>query len=189
MNNEILNWKTLTQRMRHLQLIHLIELHCLEVLEGLDFHSSIIFNSVCFPHFTALKFKWPEPDRSNIATHCCYFPGSKYIVKIRIFREWEGEEKRLWLDGAPHLWFPQNISIPLFLTIYRNRFTSECCRRDSKNLLFKNNHLCSSVAFWHMHTHPQWFVRERKTEWERKGGRGLIGFLWLQLNNIMHILA
>lgn len=49
MNNEILNWETLTQRMRHLQLIHLIELHCLEVLEGLDFHSSIIFNSVCPP--------------------------------------------------------------------------------------------------------------------------------------------
>lgn len=85
MNNEILNWKTLTQRTRHLQLIHLIELHCLEVLEGLDFHSSIIFNCVCFPHFTALKFKWPEPDTSNIATHCCYFPGSKYIVKIRSF--------------------------------------------------------------------------------------------------------
>lgn len=55
MNNEILNWKTLTQRMRHLQLIHLIELHCLEVLEGLDFHSSIIFNCVCFPHFTAIE--------------------------------------------------------------------------------------------------------------------------------------
>lgn len=55
MNNEILNWKTLTQRMRHLQLIHLIELHCLEVLEGLGFHSSIIFNSVCFPHFTGIE--------------------------------------------------------------------------------------------------------------------------------------
>lgn len=40
----------------------------------------------------------------------------------------------------------------------------------------------------------QWFDRERKRqrmrEWEReRGGRGLIGFLWLQLNNIMHILA
>lgn len=61
MNNEILNWETLTQRMRHLQLIHLIELHCLEVLEGLDFHSSIIFNSVCPPsqlpppHFAAIE--------------------------------------------------------------------------------------------------------------------------------------
>lgn len=35
------------------------------------------------PTLLPLKFKWPEPDRSNIATHCCYFPGSKYIVKIR----------------------------------------------------------------------------------------------------------
>ena len=55
MNNEILNWKTLAQRMRRLQLIHLIELHCLEVLEGLDFHSSIIFNTVCFPYFAGIE--------------------------------------------------------------------------------------------------------------------------------------
>lgn len=138
MNNEILNWKTLTQRMRHLQLIHLIELHCLEVLEGLDFHSSIIFNSVCsppHPHpptLLALKFKWPESDRSNIASHCCYFPGSKYIVKIRTSRERGGErrkKKKKRSHGIPSPFVVSDISIGqksvLNLIIYRELYKSE----------------------------------------------------------------
>lgn len=32
------------------------------------------------------------------------------------------------------------------------------------------------------------WAKERRDS-EKESGRGLIGFLWLQLNNIMHILA
>lgn len=169
------------------------------------------------PTLLPLKFKWPEPDRSNIATHCCYFPGSEYIVKIRIFREREGKRERS--HGAPHhRWgftLVTNISTGpnsiLYLPIYRSRYTSECLRKWFQNLLqitpsemcsvfvgisCNTTNLCNITYSNFCQTNSQWFDRERKRqrtrEWGRereRGGRGLIGFLWLQLNNIMHILA
>lgn len=133
MNNEILNWKTLAQRMRHLQLIHLIELHCLEVLEGLDFHSSIIFNSVCFPplycHWNLNGLSLTDPIlRPTVAI----FLGANILSKS-LYSENEKAKKKKERDHmeAPHhcgfpllFFFFSSISIGpnsiLYLPIYRN---------------------------------------------------------------------
>ena len=112
MNNEILNWKTLTQRMRHLQLIHLIELHCLEVLEGLDFHSSIIFNSVCFPplycHWNLNGLSLTDPIlRPTVAI----FLGANILSKS-IYPVNEKAEKSDHMEAPQHCAFSfTNISI------------------------------------------------------------------------------
>lgn len=170
-----------------------------------------------FPTLLPLKFKWPEPDRSNIATHCCYFPGSKYIVKIRIFREWEGKKREITWSPSP-LWVPPftNISIGpnsiIYLPIYRNWYTSECCRNDFRpeefiwndlkivvyqSVFYVTKYICTiashtQISIIHAYTFTVIWQRGRDRDWEsgkERGGRGLIGFLWLQLNNIMHILA
>lgn len=60
--------------------------------------------------------------------------------------------------------------------------------------------LYNNAIEWHTkisvtHAHIPCDLTEKETEnarvgkREREGGSGLIGFLWLQLNNIMHILA
>lgn len=132
MNNEILNWKTLAQRMRHLQLIHLIELHCLEVLEGLDFHSSIIFNSVCFPplycHWNLNGLSLTDPILrptvaiflgANILSKSLYSENEKAKKKKR-----EITWKLLIIVASPFFFFFSSISIGpnsiLYLPIYRN---------------------------------------------------------------------
>ena len=148
MNNEILNWKTLAQRMRHLQLIHLIELHCLEVLEGLDFHSSIIFNSVCFPplycHWNLNGLSLTDPIlRPTVAI----FLGANILSKSLYSENEKAKKKRErdLMEAPHHCGYPPP---PLFYK-YFNRtklhslfaylkkwYASECCRNftELKNL-------------------------------------------------------
>ena len=198
MNNEILNWKTLAQRMRHLQLIHLIELHCLEVLEGLDFHSSIIFNSVCFPplycHWNLNGLSLTDPIlRPTVAI----FLGANILSKS-LYSEIKKEKKKkipwklLIIAPPPPLffffffiykYFNRTKLHSLFAFIYRNDMHLNVAGiiTELKNLLSKmssvlrnTTHLYNSIPysnFCHPCTHIHSDLTERKRQNERVGKR------------------
>lgn len=138
------------------------------------------------PTLLPLKFKWPQPDRSNIATHCCYFPASEYVFQICALRQNEAPKERDHAAMPQRRGFtppltpnPQPLPLPPTTTTGTNvppgskqemmRSAGDSGLTRSKQKLAQCHRLAISLR-----------ADEKKEEGrvqKRERGRGLIGFL------------